>query len=46
MSWIMSVDYMINKLHSYSHPEYRKYADKELLTKAIQENIYIYIYLM
>ena len=42
MSWIMPVDYMIKKLHSYSHPEFRKYANKELLTKAINEKKYIF----
>ena len=42
MSWVMPVDYMINKLHSYSHPEYRKFADKDTLTKAIQDKIYIF----
>ena len=42
MSWIMPVDYMIKKLHSYSHPEFRKYASKESLSKAIQEKKYIF----
>lgn len=42
MSWIMPVDYMIKKLHSYSHPEFRKYADKELLQKAIEDKKYIF----
>jgi hypothetical protein len=42
MSWIMPVDYMIRKLHSYSHPEYRKYASKDVLTKAINEKKYIF----
>ena len=42
MSWIMPVDYMIKKLHSYSHTEYRKYANKEVLTKAIDEKKYIF----
>ncbi len=42
MSWVIPVDYMINKLHSYSHPEFRKYANKELLQKAINDKIYIF----
>ena len=42
MSWIMPADYMVKKLHSYSHPEYRKYADKEVLQKAIDNKIYIF----
>jgi len=42
MSWVIPVDYMINKLHSYSHPEFRKYANKELLQKAINEKKYIF----
>lgn len=42
MSWIMPVDYMINKLESYSHPEYRKYSNKDLLEKAIKDKIYIF----
>ena len=42
MSWIMPVDYMIKKLHSYSHPEFRKYASKELLIQAIKDKKYIF----
>jgi len=42
MSWIMPTDYMVKKLHSYSHPEFRKYADKNLLQKAIDDKIYIF----
>jgi len=42
LSWIMSVDFMIKKLHSYSHPMYRKYADKEILQQAINEKKYIF----
>jgi len=42
MSWIMSADNMIKKLHSYSHPCYRKFADKEVLQKAIDSKIYIF----
>ena len=42
MSWIMPVDYMIKKLHSYSHPEYRAYADKKILQQAIKEKKYIF----
>lgn len=42
MSWVMPVEFMINKLHSYSHPEFRNYANKELLSKAIKEKKYIF----
>ena len=42
MSWVMPVDYMITKLHSYSHPEYRSFADKEKLQRAIDEKKYIF----
>lgn len=42
MSWIMPVDYMINKLHSYSHPEYRSFANREKLQKAIDNKQYIF----
>jgi len=42
MSWVMPVDFMINKLHSYSHPEYRKFANLDLLEKAIKEKKYIF----
>ena len=42
MSWIMPVEYMIKKLHSYSHPEYRSFADKERLQQAINDKKYIF----
>lgn len=42
MSWIMSLDDMVKKLHSYSHPMYRKYADKEVLRDAIENKKYIF----
>lgn len=42
MSWIMPVEAMIVKLRSYSHPEYEKYADKEVLLKAIEDKKYIF----
>ena len=42
MSWVMPAEFMIRKLHSYSHPEYRKYANLELLEKAIKERKYIF----
>jgi len=42
MSWIMPVDYMINKLHSYGHTEFRKYADAVELQKAIDDKKYIF----
>ncbi len=39
-SWCMGVDEMIYKLHTYSHPQYRKCADRELLTNAIEGKTY------
>ena len=42
MSWVMPVDYMLKKLHSYSHPEYRHFCNKEILEKAIKEKKYIF----
>ena len=42
MSWIMPIEFMLKKFHKYSHPEYRKYANKELLENAIKEkNMYL-----
>jgi hypothetical protein len=41
-SWIMPASYMVNKLHSYSHPCYRKYADEKVLQKAIDDKVYIF----
>ena len=42
MSWVMPVSFMITKLHSYSHPEYRKFANEEVLSKAVKEKKYIF----
>jgi hypothetical protein len=42
MSWVMNIEFMINKLHYYSHPEYRKFSNKEVLQKAIEEKKYIF----
>jgi len=42
MSWIMPVSSMIQKLNSYSHPEYQKFADTEILTNAIKNKEYIF----
>lgn len=42
MSWIMPVEFMIKKLHSYSHPKYRKYADANVLRNAIINKKYIF----
>lgn len=42
MSWNMSVDEMILKLKSYSHPEYEKYADVKILKQAIEDKVYIF----
>lgn len=42
MSWVMPLDYMVRKFHSYSHPEYRSFADKTRLAKAIKEKKYIF----
>ena len=39
-SWCMSVDEMIHKLDTYSHPKYRFCADKELLQSSIDNKIY------
>ncbi len=39
-SWCMSVDDMVKKLHSYSHPRYRFCADKSLLEMAIRNKCY------
>lgn len=39
-SWCMSVDQMIKKLHSYSHPRYRFCAKKEILENAIENKSY------
>ena len=36
----MDVDAMIHKLDTYSHPQYRFCADKELLQKAIEDKTY------
>jgi hypothetical protein len=40
MSWVMPVDYMLKKLHCYSHPQYRWLADKNLLEAAIRDKKY------
>jgi len=42
MSWVMPVDYMLKKLHSYSHPEYRHFCDKKILEKAIEDKKYVF----
>ena len=42
MSWVMPVDYMLKKLHSYSHPESRHFCDKKILEKAIEEKKYVF----
>lgn len=42
MSWVMPVDYMLKKLHSYSHPEYRQFCNKEILENAVQQKQYIF----
>ena len=39
-SWCMTPDEMIHKLYTYSHPQYRACADKELLTDAIKNKKY------
>lgn len=39
-SWCMSVDDMIKKLHVYGHPKYRSFADRDILTDAIENKIY------
>lgn len=42
MSWCMSPEDMIFKLHTYSHPRFRKYADLNVLQKAIENKEYIF----
>ncbi len=42
MSWVMPIDFMINKLNSYAHTEFKKFADKDILEKAIKEKKYIF----
>lgn len=42
MSWIMPIENMLKKFHQYSHPEYRKFAQKELLEKAIKDKVYVF----
>ena len=42
MSWNMSVEQMILKLRSYSHPEYEKFANIEVLNRAIEDKVYIF----
>lgn len=42
MSWIMPIDYMLKKFHQYSHPEYRKYCQRELLEEAIKNKKYVF----
>lgn len=42
LSWIMPVSYMVKKLYMYSHPEYRKFADVDVLKKAIDDKKYIF----
>lgn len=42
MSWIMPVGYMVRKLHCYSHPKYRKFADARVLQMAVDKKVYIF----
>ncbi len=42
MSWVMPIDYMLKKLYSYGHPEYRHFCNKEILEKAVEEKKYIF----
>lgn len=42
MSWVMPAENMVNKLHSYGHPGYRHFANRDLLNKAIEEKKYIF----
>lgn len=42
MSWVMPIDNMITKLHSYAHVKYRKFADKNVLQHAIETKQYIF----
>jgi hypothetical protein len=42
MSWVMPIDYMLKKFDCYSHPEYRKFANREKLTEAIEKKQYVF----
>jgi len=42
MSWIMPIDCMINKLNSYSHIKYKKFADPVVLQRAVDNKQYIF----
>ena len=39
-SWCMHPEEMVDKLHTYSHPQYRKFADVDLLEKVIEKKEY------
>ena len=42
MSWIMPIENMLKKFHQYGHPEFRKFANKEVLEKAIKDKVYVF----
>ena len=42
MSWIMPIENMLKKFHQYSHPEYRKFANRKILEKAIKDKVYVF----
>lgn len=42
MSWIMPIENMLKKFHQYGHPEFGKFANKEVLEKAIKDKVYVF----
>ena len=42
MSWCMSPEDMVFKLHTYAHSKFRKYADVNVLQQAIENKKYIF----
>ena len=42
MSWVMPIEYMVKKFECYSHPEYRKLSNKEILKTAIENKEYVF----
>tara|TARA_R110002073_G_scaffold260256_6_gene423185 strand:- start:510 stop:1310 length:801 start_codon:yes stop_codon:yes gene_type:complete len=42
MSWVMPVDNMVKKLHSYGHIKYKHLADSNILQKAVDDKKYIF----
>lgn len=42
MSWVMPIEYMINKLECYGHQKYRKFSNKNVLKKAVENKEYVF----